>query len=64
MFFVPMAPILLLASRLLPEIQLGNQVLIDQPPWYCIIGIFILSVYLIVINIRVVTGRFSRRSDT
>jgi glycerol-3-phosphate acyltransferase PlsY len=59
MFFVPMAPLLMCASLLLPELPLTGNVVLGSAPWFVPAGIFILSGFLFIININIVRARFS-----
>ncbi|MFZ5941143.1 MAG: glycerol-3-phosphate acyltransferase [Bacteroidota bacterium] len=59
MFFVPLAPLLLLAGRLLPGLTLCGIRLNPPRSGVEIAGIALLSVLLFLINIRIVLTRFS-----
>jgi glycerol-3-phosphate acyltransferase PlsY len=59
MFFVPLAPLFVLLSTLFVQLKLGGTFRVGGHPWYVVAGISLLSLYIVLINIRIVKGRFS-----
>jgi acyl phosphate:glycerol-3-phosphate acyltransferase len=58
MIFVPLTPLLLILSNLLPGTYLFRRLKPMGHPWYVIAGIIALSAYVFFINIRLVLARF------
>jgi glycerol-3-phosphate acyltransferase PlsY len=64
MIFVPLAPVLVILSNLLPEMHLIGTLKPGGHPWYVITGIIALSAYIFIINIRLVLARFAKDQPT
>lgn len=60
MFFIPLAPVLVILSNLLPEVKLAGNLSLGGHPWYVVTGVAALSAWIFIINIRIVRGRFSK----
>ena len=63
MLFVPLAPFLLIFSNMFFDINLYDSISMGGHPWYIIAGATALSVYIFIINIRIVLGRFSKEQS-
>jgi glycerol-3-phosphate acyltransferase PlsY len=63
MFFIPLAPLFVILFSLFLDIQVGENLQIGGNPWYLITGVACLSVYILIINIRIVRQRLSRDSS-
>ena len=59
MFFIPLAPLMVILSSLFLDIPVGDNFRIGGYPWYMITGVALLSVYIFMINLRIVRQRFS-----
>ncbi len=63
MFFVGITPVFVLLSSLLFDTNLNASVHIGGHPWYIITGVFALSIYIAVINLKIVLRRiFNKKS--
>ena len=60
MVFVPLAPLVTLVTSFFSVIGPGGRPWIGGHSWHLVGGITLLSLYIIVINIRIVLGRFSK----
>ncbi|HDR67862.1 MAG TPA: glycerol-3-phosphate acyltransferase [Bacteroidaceae bacterium] len=60
MIFVPLAPVLVILNSLFVEIKVTSDFIIGNYPWYIITGVIVLSLYIFMINIRIVANRFSK----
>ena len=60
MVFIPLAPVLVFLSSLSMDIEITDNLRIGGHPWYVITGVIALSVYIIIVNIRIVLGRLSK----
>lgn len=58
MFFVPLTILSVILSSLFFEVNPGGILHVGGYPWYVITGVIALSLYLTLINIRIVSGRF------
>jgi len=58
MCFVPMAPLLTLISAHFIEIAVSDNIMIGGYPWYLVAGVTLLSLYILIINLNIVRGRF------
>jgi acyl-phosphate glycerol 3-phosphate acyltransferase len=59
MFFIPLANVLVILSSFLTDKDLPGSLKLGGHPWYVITGVIVLSVYIVLINIRVISVRFS-----
>lgn len=59
MIFVPLSTAILLACNWFLNVRLFRNVSLGGHPWYIVAGIAFLSVYLFLINIRIVQQRFA-----
>jgi len=59
MVFIPLAPLLVILSSLLMDTRLFNTLKLGGHQWYVVVGVIVLSAYIIIINIRVVRARIS-----
>ncbi len=63
MFFVPLAPLMVLLSNQFRAIPLWGSYSIGGHPWYIITGVTVLSFCIVMINFRIVMGRFSKTTS-
>lgn len=63
MFFVILAPVFTILSNLFLEIHLGEKLQIGGHPWYVVAGVITLSVYIALINIRILRQRFEKEGQ-
>jgi glycerol-3-phosphate acyltransferase PlsY len=59
-FFVILAPVFTILSNLFLEIPLGENLQIGGHPWYVVAGVITLSVYIALINIRILRQRIKK----
>jgi glycerol-3-phosphate acyltransferase PlsY len=59
MFFIPLACLFVILSSIFLEFNPGGTFHIGGYPWYLVTGVLVLSLYITLINIRIVSGRFS-----
>jgi glycerol-3-phosphate acyltransferase PlsY len=59
MFFIPLAVVLVILSSLLADIRIPGGLQLGGHPWYVVAGIIVLSAYIVVVNIRVISVRFT-----
>ena len=59
MFFIPLAVVLVIISSLLTDTRLVDGLKLGGHPWYVITGVVVMSIYIVLINIRVISVRFS-----
>jgi glycerol-3-phosphate acyltransferase PlsY len=60
MFFVSLAPVLVILSSIFFDKNLWDSIKIGGHPWYIITGIIALSICLFIINIKIVLRRLSK----
>jgi len=60
MVFVPLAPLVTMFTSFFSGIRLGDRIRVGGHSWHLVAGITLLSVTIIIINIRIVLGRFSK----
>jgi acyl-phosphate glycerol 3-phosphate acyltransferase len=60
MFFIPLAPLFVVLSSLWLNMELRGFLKLGGHPWYIILGVALMSFYILIINIRTVKGRFSQ----
>jgi glycerol-3-phosphate acyltransferase PlsY len=60
MFFVSLAPVIVTASSLIFDTGIAGFVKVGGYSWYILVGVFILSAYLFLINIRIVRKRMQK----
>jgi glycerol-3-phosphate acyltransferase PlsY len=63
MFFVSLTPIFLILSNVFIDKNLYSSIGIGGHPWYVITGIIALSLYIFMINIKIVLGRLSKEKS-
>jgi glycerol-3-phosphate acyltransferase PlsY len=60
MFFIPLAPLFVVLSSLWLNMDLGGFFQLGGHPWYIILGVALMALYIFIINIRTVKGRLSQ----
>ncbi|MFO7933595.1 MAG: glycerol-3-phosphate acyltransferase [Bacteroidales bacterium] len=60
MCFVPVTPVLTLVSALFVEIQFPGNITVGGYPWHLVAGVALLSIYIFILNLNIVRGRFSK----
>ena len=63
MFFVTLAPLIVILGKLLPETNTFGVIIFKGHPWYVITGVIALSVFILFINIRIVLARFTKTNS-
>ncbi len=61
--FVILAPVFTILSTLFLEIHLGEKLHIGGHPWYVVTGVITLSVYIGLINIRILQQRLKKENQ-
>jgi glycerol-3-phosphate acyltransferase PlsY len=63
MVFVPLTPVLVILGNLMHYTSLFGTLKAEEHPWYVVVGVITLSVYIVIVNGRTVAERFSKNKN-